>query len=53
VAALQDAVEAGYRDLAALEADADLESIRGEPGYRALVERLRVAATPVPTPASR
>jgi predicted esterase len=53
VAALQDAVEAGYRDLAALEADADLESIRGEPGYRALVERLRTAATPVPTPASR
>jgi predicted esterase len=53
VAALRDAVKAGYRDLAALEADPDLESIRGEPGYRALVEGLRAAAPPGPTPASR
>ena len=50
VAAPQDAIGAGYRDLAALEADPDLESIRSKPGYRALVERLRVAAA---TPASR
>jgi dienelactone hydrolase len=53
VEALEHAVQAGYRDLAYLEADADLESIRGEPRYRALVERLRVAATPAATPASR
>jgi len=52
VAALQDAVRVGYRDLAALEADADLESIRGEPGYRAAVEQLRAAAAPTPTPAA-
>jgi predicted esterase len=39
--ALQRAVDAGYRDLAHLEADPDLEAIRGEPGYRTLVESLR------------
>jgi poly(3-hydroxybutyrate) depolymerase len=39
--ALKRAVDAGYRDLAHLEADPDLEAIRGEPEYRALVETLR------------
>jgi hypothetical protein len=51
--ALQRAVDAGYRDLSHLEADGDLEAIRGEPGYRALVEGLRAAAAPVATPSAR
>jgi tetratricopeptide (TPR) repeat protein len=54
VEALRRAVEAGFRDLAHLEADPDLGTIRREPGYRALVDELRAAAPPaVPTPASR
>jgi dienelactone hydrolase len=53
VEALRRAVEAGFGDAAHIEADPDLEPIRGEPGYRALVERLRAAATPVPTPSGR
>jgi len=39
--ALERAVEAGFDDVAHLEADADLKSLRKTDGYRALVERLR------------
>lgn len=38
--ALQHAVDAGYADLDHLESDPDLESLRGEEGYRRLVRRL-------------
>jgi tetratricopeptide (TPR) repeat protein len=41
LAALEHAVSLGYRDLEQLLADADLESLHGETGFRALVERLR------------
>lgn len=38
--ALGHAIDAGYADLAHLEEDADLESLRGSEGYAALVARL-------------
>jgi tetratricopeptide (TPR) repeat protein len=48
VEALKDAVQAGYRDLAHLQADADLEAVRQEAGYREAVERLRKGTGPLP-----
>lgn len=39
---LQRAVEAGYRDLAQLETDPDLASVRGRPGYAEVRDRLAV-----------
>lgn len=39
---LKSAVELGYRDRLHLEADRDLESVRGLPAYREVVRRLRV-----------
>ena len=41
VAALQRAIDAGYSDLSHIENDRDLDPIRGEEGYRRIVEALR------------
>ncbi len=40
LAALEQAVGAGFSDRAQLEQDADLESLRAEPRYRAVLARL-------------
>ncbi len=41
LAALESAVEAGFKDAARLETDTDLEAIRGEDGYRKVAEKLK------------
>lgn len=41
LAALDQAVEAGFRDAGSLAGDEDLASLRGEPRFQALVDRLR------------
>ena len=41
IASLKNAVRKGYRDAAAMESDPDLASIRGDPGYRAIVDELK------------
>jgi len=43
IAALQQAVEHGFKDLIGLETDPDLDSIRVEAGYKSVVERLKNA----------
>jgi predicted esterase len=45
LASLRNAVEKGYRDVAALEADPDLESLRGEKSYREIVTELKLRPT--------
>jgi dienelactone hydrolase len=40
IAALRDAVARGYKDIAALESNPDLESLRQEPAFRKIVEDL-------------
>jgi len=42
--ALERSVDCGYRDLDWMEKDADLDNIRDEPRYKALVRRLREMA---------
>jgi tetratricopeptide (TPR) repeat protein len=41
VEALGQAVTLGYSDVTDLETDPDLDAVRGEPGYRAVIEGLR------------
>jgi predicted Zn-dependent protease len=41
LAELRRAIESGYDDLAFLEVDRDLEALRGEPEYQALLTKLR------------
>jgi dienelactone hydrolase len=41
LAALGRAIDAGFRDLSLLEADASFRKLRGGPGYAAIIERLR------------
>jgi len=43
IAALEQSVERGFKDLIGLETDPDLDSIRGEAGYKSIVERLKSA----------
>jgi predicted esterase len=45
LASLRDAVAKGYRDAAAMEADPDLASLRGEKAYLAIVADLKGRAT--------
>jgi tetratricopeptide (TPR) repeat protein len=46
VEALGQAVALGYRDVVDIETDPDLDAIRGESGYRAVIERLQKASQP-------
>jgi predicted esterase len=41
LAALRNAIENGFRDVALIEKDPDLEGLRGEDGYRKIVEELK------------
>ncbi len=42
LASLDDALRLGYRDIAHLEADPDLDSLRGDPRYLELIARIDV-----------
>jgi tetratricopeptide (TPR) repeat protein len=45
---LKKAVDAGWSDVAHIESDPDLESLRGETAYQELVKRLKTAARTTP-----
>ncbi len=45
IAALRQAIQHGYRDLAHLETDSDLDGLRREPEYRALLSELKAAGS--------
>lgn len=44
VTVLEQAIVLGYADAEQLDSDPDLAALRGDPGFRALVERLREAS---------
>ncbi|MGE5279067.1 MAG: TPR end-of-group domain-containing protein [Acidobacteriota bacterium] len=46
LATLRAAIEKGFRNLAVIEKDPDLEGLRGEDGYRRIVEELKAAPSP-------
>lgn len=46
--ALEGAVDAGYADAVGIERDGDFRSLRGEEGFRALVQRVRREHGPAP-----
>jgi dienelactone hydrolase len=49
LAALQRSVDAGFRDLALLEADSAFRKLRTEPGFQAIVEHLKAAGDSMDT----
>jgi hypothetical protein len=46
VTALHRAVDAGFRDLALLDADPSFRRLRGQPDFQAIVDRLKAAGDP-------
>jgi predicted esterase len=45
LAALRNATESGFRDVALMEKDPDLEGLRGEEGYRKIVEQIKKSSS--------
>ncbi len=45
LAALRSALENGFHDVALVEKDPDLESVRGEDGYRKVVEEMKKSSS--------